>query len=393
MRIWLTILLIIIIQWIALSQTQFADFIRHVENINDPFAKTEEVEKFLQKVQYKGFPLIEDNKVTFLYRGNTENVELAGDFNSWGNINRIMLNKLEYTNLFYYSHTFERDARIEYKFIIDEEWIIDSLNSHILEGIYGTNSELRMPEYKPPTEINYFETIQHGQISSFTFQSAIMKQSFEVQVYLPPEFSKFDYNKYPSIYFNDGHEYIEYAKAPYIIDNLIHQGKIEQIVAVFIKPNDRGNEYEGEARENYSKFLVDELVPYINRRYNTNNNPKNRALMGFALGGSSSGLTCFLYPDTFGLCGMQSPLIYMNFHEVLNFYKFRDKKNVKIYASWGKYEYLAKNNIPEYMNSFTESVTKKGYEYHFKVNSEGHSWGQWKANIDDYLIYFFPKNK
>ena len=43
--------------------------------------------------------------------------------------------------------------------------------------------------------------------------------------------------------------------------------------------------------------------------------------------------------------------------------------------------------------SMKSILENKGYNFKYKEVNEGHSWGNWRALIDDPLIYFFPKTK
>ena len=39
-----------------------------------------------------------------------------------------------------------------------------------------------------------------------------------------------------------------------------------------------------------------------------------------------------------------------------------------------------------------EHLLQKKYNILYKESNEGHSWGNWKALLDDMLIYFFENN-
>ncbi len=74
---------------------------------------------------------------------------------------------------------------------------------------------------------------------------------------------------YPTVYFQDGSEYISLGKAVNVIDNLLDSSKIQPVIAVFVKPNNRDVEYQGSLRNQYRLFFVNELVPYIDANYKT----------------------------------------------------------------------------------------------------------------------------
>jgi len=70
-----------------------------------------------------------------------------------------------------------------------------------------------------------------------------------------------------------------------VIDNLLDSSKIEPVIAVFVKPNNRGVEYADSLRNQYRLFFVNELVPYIDTNYKTKNDPKERLVLGIPMVG------------------------------------------------------------------------------------------------------------
>ncbi|MGA1307861.1 MAG: hypothetical protein ACO30M_08230, partial [Candidatus Kapaibacteriota bacterium] len=42
------------------------------------------------------------------------------------------------------------------------------------------------------------------------------------------------------------------------------------------------------------------------------------------------------------------------------------------------------------VKQFKQVMVKRGYNHIYKEVNEGHSWGNWKANMNEYLEFFFP---
>ncbi|MEE9187269.1 MAG: hypothetical protein V3U10_04445, partial [Bacteroidota bacterium] len=115
----------------------------------------------------KQFPYIEDSTAYFIYRGDAESVKVVGDFNSWNPTDAPVMTNLVGTNFFYHRQQFEMDARLDYKFIVnDTDWILDPLNPRTIVGGYGPNSELPMPGYVQPLEVSDNLGIQRGQLTA-----------------------------------------------------------------------------------------------------------------------------------------------------------------------------------------------------------------------------------
>src|SRR5205085_4610567 len=96
-------------------------------------------------------PLIEENRVTFVYRGTAKRVEVVGDFTGW-TPRGLVLRELPGTNVKYLTHEFTRAARVEYKLIADGEWTNDPLNPQKIDnGVGSFNNFFTMPGYRAPS--------------------------------------------------------------------------------------------------------------------------------------------------------------------------------------------------------------------------------------------------
>lgn len=364
------------------AQPQFLNFISYLNSLNDSL-KSIKIDSLINYHYPRGIPIIESNYAVFIYRGSASTVAVAGDFNNWGSTSTVNVTG---TNFFYYSRTFEMNARLDYKFILNgSNWILDPLNPRTCAGGYGPNSELAMPEYIQPWEINYKPGIQHGTTTQFNFQSTNTASTFLVTVYLPPGYAS-DTNKiYSTAYFQDGSEYISLAYANNIFDNLIDSGKIRPAIGIFVRPNNRNNEYAGSLRDAYRLFFVNELVPFIDSSYRTRKTPQERLVVGDSYGANISALISYNHADVFGNCGLHSAAFQPNNYEAYNLIINGQYKNIKWVSVWGTYESLWQN-----MRNFRDNLINKGYQFLWRELPEGHSWGLWRANIDFILEYIFP---
>lgn len=365
------------------AQQQFLNWVTYLNIVPEP-AKSASVDSFITANQNGNIPYIEDGKAVFLYRGSANAVAAAGDFNGWSP--SYNLQKISTTNLYYYIKSFENNARLDYKFVLNgSNWILDPLNPKTVSGGFGPNSELAMPGYIQPAEILYNPSILHGTVLTTSVTAQNGAGTFQTKVYLPPGYSENTALRYPVAYFHDGYEYIDLASAVIVIDNLIAQQRITPVIAVFVKPNNRNDEYAGNKRIAYAQFFANQLAPYIDANYRTQNQPDKRLTLGDSFGGNISGYISFHYPEVFGLCGLHSGAFWPNSYEVYNLYLNAPKKDITFAAVWGTYEGLWEN-----MRSFRDQMTTKGYPLIWSELPEGHSWGLWRANIDFMLEYFFP---
>lgn len=174
----LKILLLFLFFAISVSaQSLFQNFINKVNSISDPSAKNSAVDSFMAASASKGFPYIENNTANFVYRGTVSSAAVAGDFNDWSSNDKMT--NLSGTNFYYYTKTFELNARLDYKFVLNSNnWILDPYNPKTVLGGFGPNSELAMPGYVQPWEIKYYSSVKHGTIENHNIYSSIVGANY-----------------------------------------------------------------------------------------------------------------------------------------------------------------------------------------------------------------------
>jgi enterochelin esterase family protein len=377
------------ISGLSFPQSQFEQFINYVNSLGDSSVKAGAIDSFMNVARQQGIPFIEDSTANFIYLGTPNNVTVPGDFNSWSTNSHYMTN-LEQTNFWYVSEVFEMNARLDYKFVLNgSNWILDPENPNTVLGGFGPNSELAMPEYVQPWEIVFNPNINHGTQETKSIFSTHLNGTYQLKIHLPPGYNGNSSTNYPTVYFQDGFEYLNLASAINVFDNLLDSNKIKPLIGVFVKPNNRNTEYGGNLREEYQLFFTEELVPFIDSSYNTITESSSRLVMGASLGGNISSLISYNNPDVFANCGIHSGALWVNNNEALNLIINGPKKDIKWSSIWGSYE---DGSIRLTMSMFKDELITKGYELDWLELPEGHSWGLWRATIDRILEYFFPSS-
>lgn len=335
-----------------------------------------------------GFPVVEEENVTFVYLGKVRNkIFVAGDMNNYS-LAADYMEKIDGTNLYYKRMKFPLDARIQYAYIKNGEMTLDPLNKKQCYGGLGPFSELQMPEYKPPNEIDYDPKAPHGKIQAFRFHSEIMDNNRIIHVYLPPGYNPSE--TYPVIYAQDGSDYLRFGFFDNVLDNLIKEELITKVLAVFIDPTDRLSEYD--LNDNYTDFLLRELVPYIDARYSTIRNPSKRLVMGASFGGLISTYAAFKHPEVFGKAASQSGYLSRKNDRIIHELGKSSKKKIEFYLDCGTYETnvgLMFGNFIEGNRRMRKTLQKKGYKLVYQEFHEGHNWGNWRSRITSILENFF----
>jgi enterochelin esterase-like enzyme len=365
------------------AQSIFHDFLLSIDSVKSKAERLDVINNYLPIMESFGLPFIEGDTANFIYYAPAATVILAGDFNGWSDFDTLV--HIDSTDFFYHRQPFEPTARLDYKFIVDGSWILDPENPNTCTGGFGPNSELAMPAYVQPWEIISYPGVNKGSVSSFAFHSSVMNKNYAVQVYLPPGYDNSGNTAYPVLYVHDGQEYISLAGMNNILDNLLDSNKIDPVIGVFLRPTNRNEEYGFSLRYDYSDFIVEEIVPYIDANYPTLKLPACRLTMGTSLGGNISGLIAYKHPDVFGNCGMHSPALWVNDLEVAKWFTDSIPKDIRLYYIGGTYEDLGFD-----LSDFADSLDSKGYDFSWSRYPEGHSWGLWRATCDEILTFFFP---
>jgi len=376
--------LLTLLSSLSLSSQDFRGFVEYVEGLPTMGGRQDAVDSFMNVITPYGIPFISNDTAYFVYQGNISEASAVGDFNGWNLGQAYVFDQLADTDLWYHAHVFELHARLDYKLVIDGNWILDPLNTNTVSGGFGPNSELAMPDYIQPWEIEYIGGAGHGAVSSDVLSSPQTGSSFQLKIFLP---FGYDANRpagYPVAYFQDGQESIDLGKAVNVLDNLIDAGDIDPTIGVFVVPNNRGNEYAGELRQEYSAFFVETLVPYIDGKYNTAAVATHRAVIGASYGGNISGYISYNHPEVFANCGIHSGALNPNGNEVFNLIVNGPEKDIRFVSIWGSYESLDLG-----MLNFRDHLINKGYDLFWDRLPEGHSWGLWRATFDDILKFFF----
>jgi enterochelin esterase family protein len=349
------------------------------------------------------FPLIEDSLVTFVYLGKVAlSASVPSDINRW-DVKAQVMRRLGEADFYCLTLQLPLDARIDYKFYVDQLWMMDPLNDETVLGGFGPNSAFSMSGYVPPTEIEYVDTVAHGTIEEHEFASEIIPTTRKIRVYLPDGYRPLKQKTvsaldgggtvekdegfagtYPVIYVQDGGEYIDLASMDNILDNMIFEGRIPPIVAVFIDPVDRNYEYFLNA--SYEQMLIEEVMPMIAGKYDVSTEPEKTAIMGASLGGAISLMVAMDRPDLFGNCGSQSGAFEVDEGRLMTMVEQSPARPVAVYLDCGTFGDLTAENRAMY-----DLFVEKGYRARYQEFHEGHSWGNWRAHIDDMLAFFWGK--
>lgn len=142
--------------------------------------------------------------------------------------------------------------------------------------------------------------IPHGRIDSIRYPSKTVGVTRKALVYTPPGFKKG--TKYPVLYLlhgigGDEKEWYKNGTPQIILDNLYAQDKLTPMIVIL--PNGRAMKEDRatgnimakdkvEAFANFEKDLLNDLIPYVEKKFPVKKDRENRAIAGLSMGGGQT---------------------------------------------------------------------------------------------------------
>ncbi|MRR21889.1 esterase family protein, partial [bacterium] len=157
--------------------------------------------------------------------------------------------------------------------------------------------------------------IPHGKIDTVRYYSKTVGTTRKALIYTPPSYSR--RNRYPVLYLlhgigGDEKEWLNGGQPQVILDNLYAEGKIEPMIVVM--PNGRAMKDDRpgknimapdkvEAFATFEKDLLNDLIPFIEKKYSVIRDRENRAIAGLSMGGGQALNFGLGNPDIFAWVG------------------------------------------------------------------------------------------
>lgn len=151
-----------------------------------------------------------------------------------------------------------------------------------------------------PSGFDTLRSVPKGSIDTVLYSSTTVGNKRKAIIYTPPGFSK--KKKYPVLYLlhgigGDEKEWLNGGSPQIVLDNLYADGKIEPMIVVM--PNGRamkddraiGNIFDSDKVKAFATFeqdLLNDLIPFIQKKYPVYTDREHRAIAGLSMGGGQS---------------------------------------------------------------------------------------------------------
>lgn len=207
-----------------------------------------------------------------------------------------------------------------------------------------------------------------------------------IRIYTPDGYDEHGKHRYPVLYMHDGQNVFADPKsalfdtwcANHALESLVREGRLEPWIIVAVDSGaGRFQEYSpwDELRINvqargplYTRFLLDELKPYVDRIYRTRPGSQWTGTMGSSLGGLMSLYLGWKHSEVFGRIGALSPTVMWSQRSLFKQWRAHSKRWTRIYLDAGSTERIDADgldlNYGEATREFYTHLKNLGYHDH-----------------------------
>ena len=289
-----------------------------------------------------------------------------------------------------------------YHYIVDGLDVMDPENPQYFPNEGFKNSLLEIPS-KAGSLPHDIRNVPHGRLEYVHYYSKSLGATNQAVVYLPPRYMENAQKRYPVFYLISGttdteEVYYKVGRVNYILDNLIADKMANEMIVVlpYGNPTKLLNAGSDAATQPQTKFggdpfsrdLIEDLMPYIDRTYRTRADRNHRAIGGFSRGGNQALYNGLTNLDKFSyLCSYSS----FTSTDIPQVYDQSAETNKKIHLFWlgvGTDDFLY-GNARDYM----EFLDKKGIRSVKELTNDkfGHTWMNAKYFLAKTLPLLFNK--
>jgi enterochelin esterase family protein len=285
-----------------------------------------------------------------------------------------------------------RSGKFRYKFMVDDVQTPDPVNSVTI----GTSSVVLVPGEE--TKFFTVRNVPHGTVHRHFYHNPAIEAVRSVSVYTPPKYEDHPDRLWPVLFLFHGssgtdESWFRFGHANVILDNLISEGKVRPMIVVApfghtVEPGTHGWPFVQEQGDSAQDF-IEVLIPYLDKHYRISNNPQNRALAGFSMGGYHTLKIGLNNLNQFGNLGPFSWGSGRKFFEENAPHVLKKSKKVNeqigtFFIACGRDDFLFKGS--KELDAF---LSDRGIEHTFFVSDGGHEMANWRKYLYEYAQLLF----
>lgn len=271
-----------------------------------------------------------------------------------------------------------------------------------VQGSTAPNSQVFVPSDRQFRTIDYAwqgPAPEQGTLTHHTYASpghVLPAEENYAVVYVPYGYDPSRPRPYPTLYLSHGGGENEMGwttqgAAQHIVDNLVAFGEIEPLVIVMANAMGRPDAPFGES---YDRDVIDNLIPFIESRYNVAKSAGRRAFAGLSMGGMLTNSFLIKYPEVFDYYGVMSAGLPAA-HETLTEEQIAALRGKSIFVGSGWQDVGHAVGYRDISTGTAREVTtllKAGLPITLGFIHGGHDWHVWRILLRDFLtrVAFLP---
>jgi predicted alpha/beta superfamily hydrolase len=249
------------------------------------------------------------------------------------------------------------------------------------------------------------------------FPSKILENRRDILVHLPKGYRRSLIRHYPVLYLHDGQNVFDAATSFAGVEWEADETALRLAAAKLIEPiimvavantgENRIHEYaptpasidgrkqvksKGSLRS-YGRFLIEELKPFIDRKYRTKREAQFTGLAGSSLGGLATLALGLWFPTYFTRLAVMSPSVWWDncaIYKIVDTLDETAKPPLKIWLDTGTHE-----EGWERTRELRDRLVQKGWRLYddlqyLEADGAPHSEAAWAARVDPMLRFLFP---
>ncbi|HUR47777.1 MAG TPA: alpha/beta hydrolase-fold protein [Candidatus Saccharimonadales bacterium] len=280
-----------------------------------------------------------------------------------------------------------------------------------LLGLLLCSCALGAENYKLGPDSLPQEGVPRGEVTKYRFASSkVFPETVrDYWIYVPKQYQA----SQPAclMVFQDGGGYVSsngQFRVPTVFDNLIHKKEMPVTIAVFVNPGEVPPTEKGQrARSNrsfeydslgdaYARFLLDEFLPEVEKKFNISKEPDTRAICGISSSGICAWTVAWERPDSFHkvLSHIGSFTNIRGGNNYPAIIRKSPKKPLRIFMQDGSGDLdNLHGSWPLSAQEMAAALKLKGYDYKFEFGEGGHSGKHGGAILPDSLRWLWRDYK
>ena len=252
------------------------------------------------------------------------------------------------------------------------------------------------------------EGVPQGTVSKVVWHSRVFPDTIrDYWVYVPKQYD----GSRPAcvMVFQDGQAYVKEDgdfRVPVVFDNLIHKGQMPVTIGIFLNPGHQGEQppqipWQASNRsfeydtlsDQYARFLLEEILPEVGKKYKLTEDPECRAICGISSGGICAFTVAWQRPDTFRkvLSHVGSFTNIRGGHVYPSLIRSTPAKPIRVFLQDGSNDLDNQHGNWWLANLEMDAALKfKLYDYKFVGGTGGHSGKHGGAILPDSLRWLWP---